>query len=102
MDVHLSGKVAVVTGASKGIGLAITRALASEGVSVAAGARNGSTELSELARRSAVHPVLVDLTTGRFTHPQEVADLVLLLASDRAGNVTGTDVVIDGGLVKTL
>ena len=39
--------------------------------------------------------------TGRFTHPQEVADLVLLLASDRAGNVTGTDVVIDGGLVQT-
>ena len=25
---------------------------------------------------------------GRFTRPQEVADLVLLLASDRAGNVT--------------
>jgi NAD(P)-dependent dehydrogenase (short-subunit alcohol dehydrogenase family) len=40
--------------------------------------------------------------TGRFTHPQEVADVVLLLASDRAGNVTGTDVVIDGGLVPTL
>lgn len=31
-----------------------------------------------------------------------VADLVLLLASGRVGNVTGTDVLIDGGLVKTL
>ena len=41
-------------------------------------------------------------STGRFTHPQEVADLVLLLASDRAGNVTGADVLIDRGLVKTL
>ena len=40
--------------------------------------------------------------TGRFTHPDEVADLVLLLASDRAGNVTGADFVIDGGLIKTL
>jgi NAD(P)-dependent dehydrogenase (short-subunit alcohol dehydrogenase family) len=40
--------------------------------------------------------------TGRFTTPQEVADVVLLLASDRAGNVTGTDVVIDGGLIPTL
>ena len=29
-------------------------------------------------------------------------DLVLLLASDRAGNVTGSDFVIDGGLVTTV
>ena len=34
--------------------------------------------------------------------PQEVADLVVLLASGRAGNVTGADFVIDGGLVQTL
>jgi NAD(P)-dependent dehydrogenase (short-subunit alcohol dehydrogenase family) len=40
--------------------------------------------------------------TGRFTEPAEVADLVLLLASDRAGNVTGADFVIDGGLVSTV
>jgi NAD(P)-dependent dehydrogenase (short-subunit alcohol dehydrogenase family) len=40
--------------------------------------------------------------TGRFTRPEEVADLVLLLASDRAGNVTGADFVIDGGLITTL
>ena len=40
--------------------------------------------------------------TGRFTSPAEVADLVVLLASDRAGNVTGSDFVIDGGLVTTL
>jgi NAD(P)-dependent dehydrogenase (short-subunit alcohol dehydrogenase family) len=39
---------------------------------------------------------------GRFTSPEEVADLVLLLASDRAGNVTGADFVIDGGLITTL
>jgi NAD(P)-dependent dehydrogenase (short-subunit alcohol dehydrogenase family) len=41
-------------------------------------------------------------STGRFTEPDEVADLVLLLASDRAGNVTGADFVIDGGLTKDL
>lgn len=40
--------------------------------------------------------------TGRFTRPDEVADLVVFLASDRAGNVTGSDFVIDGGLVTTL
>jgi NAD(P)-dependent dehydrogenase (short-subunit alcohol dehydrogenase family) len=41
-------------------------------------------------------------STGRFTEPEEVADLVLLLASDRAGNVTGADFLIDGGLTKEL
>jgi NAD(P)-dependent dehydrogenase (short-subunit alcohol dehydrogenase family) len=42
------------------------------------------------------------MVTGRFTTPQEVADLVLLLASDRAGNATGADFVIDGGMLQTL
>lgn len=40
--------------------------------------------------------------TGRFTTPEEVADLVVFLASDRAGNITGADFVIDGGLTKTV
>lgn len=41
-------------------------------------------------------------STGRFTQPSEVADLALVLASNRAGNVTGADFLIDGGLIKTL
>jgi NAD(P)-dependent dehydrogenase (short-subunit alcohol dehydrogenase family) len=262
MDLHLTGKTAVVTGASKGIGLAIARSLAGEGVNVVAGARSATNELTDLAARTTVHPVAVDLitpdgparlveaavaayggldilvnnvgavrprtggflsvtdddwlsaltinflaavrttraalphlidrgggtvvtvnsvnarlpdplvidysaakaalasfskslskevasrgvrvttvspgpvstglwlgtdgvaatvaraaggapeavaqqaaaasATGRFTQPEEVADLVLLLASDRAGNVTGADIVIDGGLITTL
>jgi NAD(P)-dependent dehydrogenase (short-subunit alcohol dehydrogenase family) len=40
--------------------------------------------------------------TGRFTHPEEVADLIVLLASERAGNVIGSGFVIDGGLTTTL
>ncbi len=40
--------------------------------------------------------------TGRFTTPQEVADLAVFLASDRAANITGSDVRIDGGYVTTL
>ena len=62
MDLHLSGKVAVVTGASKGIGLAITRALAAEGVRVVA-ARGITKELSQLAADGQVHPVSADLST---------------------------------------
>jgi NAD(P)-dependent dehydrogenase (short-subunit alcohol dehydrogenase family) len=39
--------------------------------------------------------------TGRFTTPDEVATLVVLLASERTANVTGSEYVIDGGLIKT-
>lgn len=39
--------------------------------------------------------------TKRFTTPEEVATLVVMLASQRTGNVTGSNFVIDGGLIKT-
>ncbi len=45
---------------------------------------------------------LASMPTGRFTTPEEVATLVALLASPRTGNVTGSNYVIDGGLVKTM
>jgi NAD(P)-dependent dehydrogenase (short-subunit alcohol dehydrogenase family) len=31
-----------------------------------------------------------------------VAEIVLFLASDRAANITGADVTIDGGLIPTI
>ena len=62
MDMHLAGKVAVVTGASKGIGLAVTRALVAEEVRVAAGARTTSDELAALSADGTVVPVLGDLS----------------------------------------
>ena len=39
--------------------------------------------------------------TGRFTTPEEVATLVVMLATERTANVTGANYVIDGGLIKT-
>ncbi|MEU6275278.1 oxidoreductase [Streptomyces populi] len=39
--------------------------------------------------------------TGRFSEPSEVAGLVLFLAGDGARNITGSDFVIDGGLIPT-
>jgi NAD(P)-dependent dehydrogenase (short-subunit alcohol dehydrogenase family) len=59
MDLELKGKRAVVTGASRGIGLSIARALAAEGVEVLGGARTISPELAEATS----HTLEVDLTT---------------------------------------
>jgi NAD(P)-dependent dehydrogenase (short-subunit alcohol dehydrogenase family) len=42
------------------------------------------------------------LATGRMTTPEEVAILVVMLASPRSANVTGSNYIIDGGLIKTL
>jgi NAD(P)-dependent dehydrogenase (short-subunit alcohol dehydrogenase family) len=61
MDLGLNGRTAIVTGASRGIGLAVTRGLVGEGVRVTAGARKSSAELDELARAGTVRVVEVDL-----------------------------------------
>src|SRR3977135_3521168 len=62
MDLGLTGRTAVVTGASRGIGLAITRGLAAHGAHVVAGARRSSAELDELAKEGSVRVLEVDLT----------------------------------------
>ncbi|MFF7238957.1 oxidoreductase [Streptomyces collinus] len=64
MELHLKDKVAVVTGASKGIGLAVVEKLAREGVKVVAGSRTATPELEALAAEHDVTIVAVDLSTA--------------------------------------
>lgn len=45
-----------------------------------------------MAKRRAMHPI------GRIGRPEEVAAVVLLLASDAGGFITGQNIVVDGGL----
>jgi NAD(P)-dependent dehydrogenase (short-subunit alcohol dehydrogenase family) len=62
MDLHVSGNTAVVTGASKGIGLAITKALVDAGAHVVAGSRTPGKQLPLLEEGGQVSFVSVDLT----------------------------------------
>ena len=48
---------------------------------------------SRRIRFGAAHPL------GRIGTPEEVAELAAFVASDKAGFCTGTDFVVDGGLL---
>src|SRR6478752_5015162 len=85
MDLHLAGKIAIVTGASKGIGLAITRALVGEGAIVVAGARSAGADLSALQADGGVSFVPVDLAG-----PEGPTALV-----DRAVELGGLDILVN-------
>jgi NAD(P)-dependent dehydrogenase (short-subunit alcohol dehydrogenase family) len=69
--------------------------LGSGGVAETVGHASGSSADAVRDQMAAAMP------TGRFTTPEEVATVVTLLASPRTANVTGSNWVIDGGLVKT-
>lgn len=46
-------------------------------------------------------PGALGMSTGHFTDPDEIASLVALLASGRVANMSGSDLVIDGGMIKS-
>ncbi|NUR62180.1 MAG: SDR family NAD(P)-dependent oxidoreductase, partial [Catenulispora sp.] len=70
MDLHLNGRVALVTGGSKGIGLAVVRTLIEEGAFVVAASRSASPELAALDGPNLLH------VTGDLTDPAFPAVLV--------------------------
>jgi 3-oxoacyl-[acyl-carrier protein] reductase len=107
VDLHLSGKRAFVTGASRGIGLAIARALAQEGAGVSICARDPG-GLSEAVDRFAregltVHPYVVDVsdaaeleaTVVRAATEQGGLDLVVANAGGSQGGGLQTSTAED-------
>lgn len=71
MDLQLDGKLAVVTGASRGIGLAITRVLLAEGATVVGCARTVTPELTN----SGAYAITADLATS--AGPEQLVRSVL-------------------------
>lgn len=89
MDTGLSGRTAVVPGASSGLGLAVARSLAAEGANVVLGGRRGELVRAEAEKLPSAMGVEVDLTDPAAT------DALVGAAQERFGPV---DVlVLNGG-----
>jgi 3-oxoacyl-[acyl-carrier protein] reductase len=62
-----------------------------------AAAKRTGTEVADVAAKSRA-----TIPMGRYGKPQEFADVVTFLASERAAYVTGSRVRIDGGAIKSI
>lgn len=58
--------------------------------------------ISEEAAQQSVLDALGGIPIGRPAQPEEIAELIAFLASDRASAIHGSEVTIDGGTVPTL
>lgn len=91
MDLELTGKVAVITGASVGIGLAIAEGLAAEGVSLVLAARGGERLQAEAERIAGLHGVRVLGVACDIATTEGVATLVDAVEAE----FQGADILIN-------
>lgn len=85
MDLGLKGKVAVITGGSVGIGLAVAEGLAAEGVNLLLSARDEARLTREAARLAAEFGVRVEIAAGDVSAPAAVDAIVAKTGSAFGG-----------------
>lgn len=60
------------------------------------------TEMGRLEEQAGAGAMVADAAVPRWGKPEEMADLLAYCASDRAGYLTGTDILNDGGVVASM
>ena len=125
INVNLEGKNALVTGGAKGIGLAISKALAANKANVAINYNTSGDSANALAKElgafgitaNSVDPgvILTDMhrkvntpqslehlkeatPLGYLGQPEDIAGTALFLASDSASYITGATIAVNGEL----
>ena len=94
IDTEFTGKVALVTGGNRGIGIAIVRGLAAKGFTVLLGARSiGDGRVAAATLEGDVRPVLLDVTS------QEQVDALAGNVADEFGRL---DVLVNNAGASTL
>ena len=93
MNLQLTDKTALVSGSSKGIGVAIACPLATEGARVIVNGRSAETDFIARVRPSSL--------IQRFGTAEEVAHLVVFVCSPLASAITGAALRVDGGVVRS-
>ncbi len=125
MNPQLQNKLALVTGSTAGIGLAIAKALAAEGARAIINGRSEARVGEAIASIRKVVPAATDLakskniTTAevekdffktmrpgsllqRFARPEEVAPLVAFLASPISSATNGAALRAEGGVLNSI
>lgn len=60
------------------------------------------TEMGRLEEQAGAGAMVADAAVPRWGKPEEMADLLAYCVSDRAGYLTGTDILNDGGVVASM
>ncbi|WP_082959140.1 SDR family oxidoreductase [Mycobacterium sp. 852002-51613_SCH5001154] len=60
------------------------------------------TEMGRLEEQAGAGALVTNAAVPRWGKPEEMAELLAFCASDRAGYLTGTDILNDGGLVASM
>lgn len=94
-------KVCVITGGGSGMGLATAKILGKENYIIIVGRTIKKLEAALKELEDEVDKLVKYCAIKRLGHVEEIANLMAFCASDKAGYLTGVDILCDGGCVAS-